>query len=71
MECESLKPSGLPPGQISSEDKAYAAAGEEFEFPPSTPAVRYIRWKGLETFTGAQFIHFQEVTIYGQEDVIE
>lgn len=71
MECESLKPSGLPPGQISSEDKAYAAAGEEFEFPPSTPAVRYIRWKGLETFTGAQFIHLQEVTFYGQEDVIE
>lgn len=67
IECESLKPSGLPPGQISSEDKEYAASGEEFEFSPDVVPVRYIRWKGLETFSGAQFIHLQEVTFYGQE----
>lgn len=67
LTCESQKPSGLPPGEISSEDKEYAAAGEEFEFPVDVPAVRYIRWKGLETFTGAQFIHFQEITFFGQE----
>ncbi len=63
--CESKKPSGLPPGTVTSEDIEYASAGEEFEFPLDTPPVRYIRWKGLETFTGGTFIHLQEVTFYG------
>ena len=64
--CESYKPSGLPAGQISNEDKEYASAGEEFIFPTDAPAVRYIRFKALSTFTGVKFIHLMEVTFYGK-----
>lgn len=63
--CESYKPSGLPVGQFSNEDKEYATAGEEFMFPVDAPAVRYIRFKALSTFTGVAFIHLMEVTFYG------
>ncbi len=64
--CESYKPSGLPVGQFSNEDKEYASAGEEFVFPADVPAVRYIRFKALSTFTGVKFIHLMEVTFYGK-----
>lgn len=63
--CESIKPSGLPVGQISNEDKEYAIAGEEFVFPMDAPAVRYIRIKALSTFAGTSFIHLTEVTFFG------
>ena len=62
----SYKPSGLPVGQFSNEDKEYASAGEEFVFPADVPAVRYIRFKALSTFTGVKFIHLMEVTFYGK-----
>lgn len=65
MDCESYKPSGLPVGQFSNEDKEYATAGEEFTFPTGTQPVRYIRFKALSTFSGAAFIHLMEVTFYG------
>ena len=64
--CESYKPSGLPVGQFSNEDKEYASAGEEFVFPADVPAVRYIRFKALSRFTGVKFIHLMEVTFYGK-----
>ena len=66
LSCESYKPSGLPAGQFSTEDKEYATAGEEFMFPTDAPAVRYIRFKVLSTFAGANFIHLMEVTFYGK-----
>lgn len=64
--CEDYKPSGLPVGQFSNEDKEYATAGEEFIFPTETPAVRYIRFKALSTWTGVKFIHLMEVTFFGK-----
>lgn len=64
--CESFKPSGLPPGKYSTEDKEYATAGEEFIFPTNSPPVRYIRFKALSTFTGANFIHIMEVSFFGK-----
>ena len=63
--CESKKPSGLPVGQISSEDIEYAMAGEEFVFPMDVQAVRYIRIKALSTFAGTAFIHLTEVSFWG------
>jgi hypothetical protein len=55
MTCQSIKPSGLPLGQTTAADVAYAAAGQEFIFPAGLPPVRYIRIKvitnyGLQTF---------------------
>lgn len=66
-ECESIKPSGLPAGQQTNEDIEHATKGEEFEFDPTLPAVRYIRIKGLETFDNSCRITINEVTFYGQK----
>lgn len=68
MTCESVKPSGLPSGQLSDEDYAHAVAGEEFACPPTMPKVRYLRVKALETWSGGDFFHFMEIEVYGQVD---
>lgn len=65
MTCNSIKPSGLPLGQVSAEDKAWAAAGEEFINSPQNPRVRYIRIKGLENWSGGDFLHLSEIAVYG------
>lgn len=68
MDCSSHKPSGLPVGEITGEDWEYLKAGEDFEFPPEAPAVRYIRFKVLETWGGDDFIHFTEFTFWGNPE---
>jgi hypothetical protein len=50
MTCVSVKPSGG--GSVTDDDRAYAAAGEEYVFPDTIPAVRYIRIKLLATWGG-------------------
>jgi hypothetical protein len=67
IDCESIKPSGLPVGQQTQEDIDYAARGETFEFPIDAPPARYIRFKALSTFTGNHAIHFDEIWFFGQE----
>jgi hypothetical protein len=66
MECESVKPSGLPEGEYSAEDQALIAAGEEFICSPEAPAVRYLRMKVLENWSGGDFFHLMEIEVYGQ-----
>jgi hypothetical protein len=66
MECESIKPSGLPLGQFSDEDIALVTAGEEFICPPEMPAMRYMRLKALENWAGGDFFHIMELEVYGQ-----
>lgn len=66
MECQSIKPSGLPAGENTDEDRAYAAAGEEFLFPDDIPAVRYIRWKTLENWGNVSHVNITEIDVYGQ-----
>lgn len=65
MNCVSTKPSGLPLGQTSGEDVAWAAAGEEFISSPLNPSVRYIRIKVNETWSGGDFLHISELQFYG------
>lgn len=72
MDCWIVKPSGLPPGDNTNDDVIAAAAGEEFEFPADAPAVRYIRFKIIESFvsppnSSAGFFHLMEVTFWGQQ----
>lgn len=67
MTCESVKPSGLPPGQVSDADIAYANAGEEFTFPSNVPPVRYIRIKVLETWGNGEFMTMSELTFWTKE----
>jgi hypothetical protein len=64
LDCESVKPSGLPLGQSSSEDLAYAMAGEQFVFPAGTPPVRFIRFKTLNTWSGNDFVHIAELSFW-------
>ncbi len=65
MTCVSIKPSGLPTGQVSAEDKAWANAGEEFINSPMNPKVRYIRIKCLKTWSNGDFLHVSELQFYG------
>ncbi|HMG11207.1 MAG TPA: DUF5000 domain-containing lipoprotein, partial [Mucilaginibacter sp.] len=60
----SVKPSGLPVGQNSQADADFAAAGEPFTFPTGVPAVRYIRFKVLETWGEANYFHILELSMF-------
>ena len=60
----SIKPSGLPRGQNTDADRAYARAGEKFVFPTGTPPVKYVRFKVLETWGGTNYIHLLELTFF-------
>jgi hypothetical protein len=63
---EGIRPSGLPTGATpTSEDIAYAAAGEEFVFPPGITPVRYLRFKTLESWSGGNFVHVLELRFWG------
>lgn len=65
---ESVKPSGLPVGQLSEEDHRVNDAGEEFNFISSNESYRYIRFKTLETWGNAKFMCALELTLWGQVD---
>jgi hypothetical protein len=69
MDCESIKPSGLPLGQTSDADLSYAMGtdglGEEFTFPLSAPPVRYIRLELIKNWSGTDFFHAIEITFWG------
>lgn len=65
MDCVSIKPSGLPLGQVTAEDAAWAAAGEEFIGSPLNPAVRYVRIKVTESWSNGDFFHISELAFYG------
>ncbi len=66
LECESIKPSGLPPGQRTAEDSAYAMEGENYNFPPGIEAYRYIRFKTLKSWTSTQALMLMEIDLFGQ-----
>lgn len=65
MDCESIKPSGSPYGVNTGEDIAYMSAGEEFVFPLSAPKVRYIRMQIHQNWSDTKFVHFTEITFWG------
>jgi hypothetical protein len=68
LSCSSTKPSGDEPianADLSNEDKALAAAGEEFEFPADVPVARYIRFRCLRTWTDSQNLFLGELSFWG------
>ncbi|MDR0724958.1 MAG: hypothetical protein LBF59_02980, partial [Prevotellaceae bacterium] len=65
MECESVKPSGLPLGENTNEDEAMARDGEDFINSPSNPKVRYIRIKVLRTWAGGDNFQITEIEVFG------
>lgn len=64
-EFESYKPSGLPIGQITDEDQAFAVAGEDFNMAIGSPAVRYLRFDVLKTWGGANNFVIMELDAFG------
>lgn len=66
MDCQSVKPSGLPVGQLSEEDRTRVAEGETFLFPKGVPEVRYIRFKVNDVWNTAEgrFLTFTELTFW-------
>jgi hypothetical protein len=70
MTCESIKPSGLPVGTVTSEDKQFAEVdGEDFDFPAGIPPVRFLRFKTLKVWGVLDYVYFTELTLWGGEDV--
>lgn len=65
MECQSIKPSGLPAGQNSDEDLYIAANGEDFYSEASNPEVRYIRIKVTQTWEGGDNFQINELEVFG------
>lgn len=64
---QSFKPSGLPLNQLSADDINYGSfLGEDFDFENVIPAVRYIRFKALETYSSSGQITIAEITFWGQ-----
>lgn len=61
----SVKPSGFPLGFVTNDDIAYAQAGEDFNFPLSAGAYRYLRIKVLKSYGNATNITFSELTFWG------
>jgi len=45
-----VKPSGLPDGELSADDRAIATAGIDFDVSPDAPATKYLRVNILSTF---------------------
>jgi len=63
---ESIKPSGLPLGQLSDEDRALITAGEEYDFQPMEDSYQYIRFKTFKTWGNADYLSFGELYLWGQ-----
>ncbi|QJB32284.1 hypothetical protein HF329_13500 [Chitinophaga oryzae] len=61
---ESVKPSGLPVGQLTDDDITFAKNGESFSVPPGTTAFRYYRFRLLTNWGGAPFMTMGECTFY-------
>jgi hypothetical protein len=65
IDCESIKPSGLPLGENTNEDTAVARDGEDFINSPQNPKVRYIRIKVIRTWAGGDNFQLTEVEVFG------
>ncbi len=65
VDCESIKPSGLPLGQANADDLAAAAAGMEYDIPSDAPQVRYIRIQMFENWSGGVAVNIGEMAFWG------
>lgn len=66
MDCESLRPSGLPGGTApTAEEREALLEGEEFEVSESAPTFRYVKFLINETWTKSTSMFINEITIWG------
>src|SRR5690606_29772838 len=64
---ENVKPSGLPYGQLTTEDREVAAGGFNYNFNIDVPKTEYIRIKNIENWMGTTWMSLTEVQLYGGE----
>lgn len=64
---EIIKPSGLPVGQLSQEDKDAAKEGHNFDFPLDLEPMRYIRYGITSNFDGSGWCNWSEIDFFGIE----
>lgn len=62
----SVKPSGLPLGQVNDEDMTLLAEGEEFKFDREAPAVRYLRFEINAVHSQMKLTCMTEISLWGQ-----
>ncbi|MDN3492739.1 DUF5000 domain-containing lipoprotein [Winogradskyella bathintestinalis] len=66
-QCESFKPSGLPVGQVTAEDREFQSKGEDFEFDvDNLVEVRYIRFEILENWGNIDNTVIGELSFWGE-----
>lgn len=65
VDYEQIKPSGLPPGQLSTADNDAAVAGEMITIPLDAPKVRYIRFKTLSNWSSGTYVQVFEIAMWG------
>lgn len=65
MDCISVKPSGLPIGQNTTEDEFVAINGEDFINSPTNPKIRYLRILVTQTWAGGDNFQISELHIFG------
>lgn len=58
-------PSGLTPGFTNATDNAFVAAGVNFDITPGSPKVHFFRLLVHDTWSGGDFAHVMEFSIYG------
>lgn len=64
---EAFKPSGLPDGQTTAEDKNYAVnLGIDFTFDKIDTPIRFLRFRTLEDYGGGGLVTIAELTFWGQ-----
>ena len=68
----SVRPSGADVDvPATGEDYEYALAGEEWEFPMEAPAVQWVRFQQLATWTGSTALNCAEIRFWGDPDFKE
>lgn len=63
----SVKPSGLPTGILTEDDRVAGRIGDEANVPLDLPKVRYIRIRCLENWSGNTNMAISEVTFWGND----
>lgn len=67
LDCDIVKPSGLPNGILDDDDIAAVKAGHDYDFAADVPIVRYLRFKILSNWNGLPYIYISEMSFWGQK----
>lgn len=71
MDCEIIKPSGLPEGSNSEEDIEAVLSGHDFTFALEQEPMRYVRLRFTSVWTSSTFCHLSEIAFYGDPNINE